>query len=251
MMRSRSIAVALAPVAGLIVFATLWEIAGRTAVLGKAWPALSSIFSAATSQRFSGLLLRSMGITGWEALRGYIIGIGVAALVSVVYILVRPLAGSISRFAMVVHALPPIVVGPLLLATVPRPEVPVVMAAMTVAFTIFVALSSGLESVSQAHSDLFKVLGASEPAYLFRLRLPSTVPFFVDGLKLAAPGALLGAILAEWFGAERGIGPILVAAMQNNQTDLLWAAALACVITSLIVFSLLTLLERTVRERFS
>ncbi|NYY80288.1 hypothetical protein DMH27_05585 [Raoultella planticola] len=129
---------------------------------------------------------------------------------------------SVNQLAVFANALPPIVLGPLLLATMPRSEAPVVLSALVVTLTLFISLSTGLATTQAAHRDYFTVAGASRLTRMLRLEVPSAIPTFVDGLKMAAPAALLGAILAEWFGAERGIGPIFVAAMQNYQTELLW-----------------------------
>src|SRR6266404_183084 len=69
-------------------------------------------------------------------------------------------------------------------------------------------------------------------------------------LRLAWPAALIGAIIGEWFGAPRGIGILIINAMQNFQIVLLWSAVLLAVGTSLVVYGLLTLLERAAYARF-
>ena len=61
-------------------------------------------------------------------------------------------------------------------------------------------------------------------------------PELVDGLRLAAPAALVGAIFGEWFGADSGLGLLLITSMQNFRIDLLWATALLGVAASLIAY---------------
>jgi len=81
-------------------------------------------------------------------------------------------------------------------------------------------------------------------------RARSALPAFADGLRLAAPAAVLGAILGEWFGAPRGIGILIVSSMQNFQIRQLWAAALLAAVVSMIAFALFGALERFVVSRF-
>jgi NitT/TauT family transport system permease protein len=69
-------------------------------------------------------------------------------------------------------------------------------------------------------------------------------------MKLAVPAALIGAIIGEWFGAPRGLGLLILSAMQNFQMLLLWSAVLLTALVSLTLFGALTLLERLVYERF-
>jgi ABC-type nitrate/sulfonate/bicarbonate transport system permease component len=98
---------------------------------------------------------------------------------------------------------------------------------------------------------VFAVLGAGRSTTLLRLLLPAGLPLIVDGLTLAAPAAVLGAVIGEWFGARRGVGVLLVSAMQNVQIPLLWAAALAAAALSLLAYLLLVGLRGLVNRRFT
>jgi NitT/TauT family transport system permease protein len=72
----------------------------------------------------------------------------------------------------------------------------------------------------------------------------------LDGLTLAAPAAVLGAVIGEWFGAPRGLGILLVSSMQNFQIELLWAAALTSALVSLAAYLVLTGLRSLATGRF-
>jgi ABC-type nitrate/sulfonate/bicarbonate transport system permease component len=62
---------------------------------------------------------------------------------------------------------------------------------------------------------------------------------------------VLGAVLGEWFGAPRGLGVLIVSAMQNYQINLLWAAAMLAALVSMISFGACTLLSRIVGRRWA
>jgi NitT/TauT family transport system permease protein len=81
--------------------------------------------------------------------------------------------------------------------------------------------------------------------------VPQAIPAFFDGLTLAAPAAVLGATIGEWFGAPMGLGLVLVSAMQNYQMALLWSAALAATIMSLAAYLLFVQLQRVAVRRFA
>ena len=71
-----------------------------------------------------------------------------------------------------------------------------------------------------------------------------------DGLRTAAPLAVVGAIIGEWFSSERGLGPILLNAMQNFQNASLWVAALAATALSALGYAAFDLLQRAARRRY-
>ena len=68
--------------------------------------------------------------------------------------------------------------------------------------------------------------------------------------NLSKAAAFIGAILGEWFGSSRGLGLLMVSAMQNFQIPLLWSAVLIASTASLIVFGLMGLLEQFVYGRY-
>ena len=82
------------------------------------------------------------------------------------------------------------------------------------------------------------------------MRIPAAVPAAIDGLRLAGPAALAGAIFGEWYGAPRGIGVLLVSAMQNARADRLWAASLLAVALAAALYGVLGLLAGRVDRRF-
>ena len=83
------------------------------------------------------------------------------------------------------------------------------------------------------------------------LDLPAALPSLSSGLKLAVPVSLIGAVIGEWFGAPRGLGVLIVNAMQNFQIPLLWSAVTLIAGASLALYSALTLLERACYARFA
>ena len=85
---------------------------------------------------------------------------------------------------------------------------------------------------------------------LLLVELPNALPSLVDGLKLGASSAVLGAILGEWFGAPAGLGVLIVSSMQNFQVNLLWSAAFLGTAMSAVGYFALVLVQQKLLPRF-
>ena len=148
------------------------------------------------------------------------------------------------------NSIPSIALGPIFLVLLSRESTPAAVSSIQVFFIIFVSAAAGLQRATLAHRDLFSVLGAGRGNRFARLELPAALPALASGLRLAWPAALIGAIIGEWFGAPRGLGILIINAMQNFQIVLLWCAVLLAMISSLLIYGLLTVLERAAYARF-
>ena len=111
----------------------------------------------------------------------------------------------IIRFGIMVDSLPMIALGPILVLWVGNGLAPrVTLATIAPFFPLLNATVQGLKSVDRNAADLFHLLGASPLQRWRKLALPSALASILPGLKIAAPLAILGALVAEWIGADRG-----------------------------------------------
>jgi ABC-type nitrate/sulfonate/bicarbonate transport system permease component len=237
--------------AGTTLLVAGMELIGRFALLGTSWPPLTDVLALLGEPLSRDLLGRALAATAGAAATGFALGTGIALAVAMAGVLLPGLQPGLDRLAAVVHTIPLIALGPLLVNNVGREGTPVVIAALASGFAVFVAATSGLAAASQAHQDVFRALGASRRTRLLRLQLPAAVPLLLDGLTLGAPAAVLGAVIGEWFGAPRGLGVLLVSAMQNFQIELLWAAALSAALISLAAYGVLVALRAAAVRRFA
>lgn len=245
--RLRALALGLV---GIALVLAAWEVLGRAGTLGRTWPPISDVLATIVDPDRRDLFGRALSATISAAWRGFLLGVllGFALSASgVVWPILRP---GLDRLAAVLNAIPLIALGPFLIVTLSREGTPTAIATLAVFFNVFVATSAGLAAAQSAHGDVFTVLGSSRWTRFRRLQLPAALPSIADGLKLAAPAAVLGAILGEWFGAPRGLGILIVSSMQNYQIDLLWSAALLGAGLSLAAFAVFSGLELWVARRF-
>jgi NitT/TauT family transport system permease protein len=238
-------------IAGILITALAWELIGRTGLFGTSWAPLSAVIAYALAPGHQALLIAAIARTGGEALAGLIVGSCAGIAVASFAVLVPPLARGLGAFASIVNGIPVIAVAGICVLTLPRNATPIVVAALAVGFIVFVAASAGLTSTLTVRRDLFAVLGATRSATFARLLIPSALPALLDGLRSAAPSAVVGAIVGEWFASDQGLGPLLVAAMQNFSIDQLWAVALAGSLLSIAAYAVLGSVRAIVGRRFS
>ena len=176
---------------------------------------------------------------------------GRASFGAILALLVPPLRDGIDKLATILHACRSSRWRPLFIVTLGRERTPTAIAALAAGFAMFVASTAAIESARPLQQDLFTALGSGRLRRFASLEFPAAIPGLADGLRLAAPAAILGAVLGEWFGAPRGLGVLIVSAMQNYQIELLWAAALLAAGMSMITFGLFTLLSRWAATRWA
>ena len=92
--------------------------------------------------------------------------------------------------------------------------------------------------------ELMYVLSATRAQTLRYLLVPSALPYLFAGFKIAAPSAVLGAITAEWAGADRGVGAMMLYALFSYDTPKVWLAVLLTCILAGSGYGLWALIER-------
>lgn len=235
---------------GVALFLLGWELIGAYRLAGLTWPRFSTVIEFLFEPSRRGLFLRAMGATFSMIAYGYALGF-VIGFVSAGLVYVTPaLRPGVDRLASTINAIPAIALAPIFIVLINREYTGMAIATINVAFVIYVATTSGLARSRQNHRDLMQVLGASPLTRFFRLDLPAALPAIASGMKYATPAAFIGAILGEWFGATRGLGLLMVSAMQNFQIPLLWSTVVIASTASLIAFGVMTVLENLAHRRF-
>jgi len=241
---------AVAGLAGIAAVGALWELGGRYGALGPSFPPFSRIALFLVAPENRSLLEGAVLRTGLEALAGFACGAAIGMLGAALAYAIPAGAAGLEMLAALVNGVPIVAVGSLCAVIVPPGLNPIAVAALGTFFIVFVAATSGLSASTSADRDLFSVLGAGRWTTFRRLVVPAAIPSLAGGLRAAAPIATVGAIIGEWFSSDRGLGPLLVNAMQNYQTLLLWSAALLGALLSTVAYALLGILQRVALERY-
>jgi NitT/TauT family transport system permease protein len=121
----------------------------------------------------------------------------------------------------------------------------VLVTAIIVFFPMLVNVTRGLTQVQPVQLELMRSMNARPRTVLRVLRIPNAVPFFFTGLKIAAPLAVIAALVAEYFGGpQEGLGSRIASSAANTAYGRAWAYVVAAIITGLVFYLIVLAVER-------
>ncbi|MGM0651759.1 MAG: ABC transporter permease [Bacillota bacterium] len=112
----------------------------------------------------------------------------------------------------------------------------VLIVALVCFFPLAVNLVEGLSQVDPEAMNLMKIMRADKLMIMKSVQLPTAMPYFFSGLKIAATYSVLGAIIGEWLGARAGLGIYMLRAMNSFQTGNVFASIVVVILLSLFLF---------------
>ncbi len=178
-----------------------------------------------------------------------VLGMGVAILLGLLLAIMLDISGWLRRaiYPLLVtsQTIPIIALAPLLLIWIGydiRPKLIVV--ALYCFFPIAIACADGLASAEPELLNLLRSMRASRWQILWLVRLPGAMPAFFSGLRIAATYSVIGAIFGEYVGAEKGLGIYMQRAANSFATVQVFAAILVTAVLSLLLFGLVSVIER-------
>lgn len=190
-------------------------------------------------------LVGELALTLTEALGGFVLGSSLAILLAVAVQRSRTFELTALPPIMVLQSVPIVAVTPVIALVIGRTMMTaVVIAAIICFFPVMVNALRGLRSVSDESLELMHVLAASPRQILTRVRIPASLPYLFGGLRVAATICLPGAMIAEWLTAAQGLGYYIIDMQVRFRTELVWAGILVATITSVGLFTLVTIVER-------
>jgi len=192
-------------------------------------------------------LQRNVGATVIEAAGGFFIGNAVAILLAILFVHNKTMERTLFPIAVAVRTIPIIAIAPILVLLLGNGYAPkIVIAALICFFPTLVNMVRGLEAVEASALELMRVLSATRRQILFKLRLPSSLPFLFAALKISTASSVIGAIVAEWIGADTGLGYLIVISTFEFRTGLLYATTVVASLLALALFLSIVVLERLV-----
>jgi len=208
-------------------------------------PAPSLIFS-----NFFGnldLMWSTAVYTATTALLGLLFGTAIGLVLAllaqrfiVVNNMVTPLAAGLAAVPIV--ALTPILNNMFdITSRTPR----VLVTTIIVFFPVFVNVTRGLVQVQPVQLELMRSMNAQHRSVLRLLRMPNAIPFFFTAMKVAAPMAVIAALVSEYFGGPQlGLGSRIASSAANTAYGRAWAYVVAAIITGLLFYLAVLLAER-------
>ncbi len=230
----------------LVVGLALWEAVVRLNHL----PAFILPLPGQVWQRFwqvvsSGDLAWHTGITLGEVFGG--LGLGLAAATVLGYVVAKSpgMERALTPYIVASQAVPIVAIAPLLVIWFGAGlSSKVLICALIVFFPILINTVVGLRSAEPELRELMRSLRATRWQTFTKLDVPAALPVWLAGLKVGATLAVIGAVVGEFVGADRGLGFLINFGRGQYDTALVFVAVTALVVIALALYGLVSLLER-------
>jgi NitT/TauT family transport system permease protein len=199
------------------------------------------------------LLGRHVAATGVGAIGGLAIGALCGVLLAIVMVHSRMVERVLMPLLVVDQSIPKLALAPIFVIWFGAGMMTRVFIAVVISFFPMVVNSSrGMTTVDPRINDLMSTISASRWAVLTKVRLPNAVPYIFAGLKVAVPLSIIGAVVAEFMQADSGLGYVVLVAVGNVNTPMVFVAVLLMALMSLGLFTMISIAEwLLMRARFS
>ena len=206
-------------------------------------PQPSAVVSALVDSRQ--LMLHHTGVTLEEVLVGFAISVVLGIVCALAIASSKIVERAFYPFIVASQAIPIIALAPILLIWFGYGLTPkVIVVALICFFPIVVNTVDGLRSVDPELIDLLRSMGASQWTIYRVIRIPSSLPYFFSGTRIAAAVSVIGALIGEWVGSSSGLGYVMIRSAAQFLTARVFAAVLISALLGLAMFGIVSLLER-------
>ncbi len=233
----------LMPVLSLLIFLLIWQVGVTifdvpTYLLPKPTDVITTMV-----EDFDKLMSNAW-VTAYEMLAGYFLAI-IIAIPLAIFITISPTFDRfITPILLVSQTVPKIAIAPLFLIWFGVGPLPKVLVAFLISFfPIVIDTAVGLRSVSPEMIDLVRSMGANRLQVFTKIRLPTSLPYMFSGLKVAATLAVVGAVVGEFVGADKGLGYLLLVANSYLDTPLAFATIVVLTVIGILLYYVIDTLE--------
>ncbi len=209
------------------------------------------LFSGADASAHRRLVAKGLGQTMGDAALGFSAGLISATVVALVFLLSRSVEQALLPLAVTVRSVPLVAMTPLLTLVFGRGLLgTMVISGILVFFPALVTIIFGLRSTSRQVVEVCTAFGAGGWVVARKVMLPSALPALFASARVGVPGAVVGAMLAEWLATGRGLGYAMLQDASTFEYDHLWASVVAVTLTSVVLYYTVAGLEALVLARF-
>jgi NitT/TauT family transport system permease protein len=192
-----------------------------------------------------GTLWRHMWVTTCEVVLGLGLGAGLAVILGYIVAKSNVMERLLSPYLVASQAIPMVALAPLLVLWFgPGMFSKVLVCALIVFFPVLVNTVVGVRAVPVELHDLMRSLRASRVQIIRYLELPAALPILLGGFRIGATLAVIGAVVGEFVGADKGLGFLVNIARGQYDTALVFVAISALIVMALCLYGLVILIEK-------
>ena len=208
-------------------------------------PAPSKVFVALYRGIASMLYIRHLWITLIETLLGFVVGSIVALVLGTLIALSRRCEYFLYPFILMFQAMPKVALAPLIIIWFGLGRTSkVAQASLTAFFPLMVNTIAGLRSADEDRVALMRSLDASEMQIFRMLRMPGAMPYIFAGFEIAMMLSLIGAIVAEFVGAQKGLGVLMMSMTFTMDTAGQFSVLLVLALVGLLLNSIIIVIRK-------
>jgi len=200
------------------------------------------------------LLAQSLLVTLTTTIEGFLLATAGGVGLAVLFNQSRLVEFSFYPYAVILQVTPVVAIAPLLLIYLPQPAAVLACAWIVAFFPVLANTTLGLNSVDRNLADLFALYGASRWQMLWRLKLPSALPYMLGGLRIAGGLSLIGAVVAEIAAGSAGAGSGLAYRIAESGYRLniprMFAALFLLSVAGIVIFYVLSLVSHLLLRRW-
>jgi ABC-type nitrate/sulfonate/bicarbonate transport system permease component len=199
------------------------------------------------------------GIDSWNAfsghlkstillsVSGFIIGSMIGLATALVLHLMPKMKQALYPLLILSQNIPIIVLAPLLVVWFGFGFLPkIIVITLVCFFPISVSAMDGFRQTNEEYVHYMKMAGATKMQLFRKVEWPHALPAIFSGLKISSTYSVMGAVISEWLGAQKGIGVYMTLASSSFRTDRVFVAIFMIMILSLLFFGIIVSLEKIV-----
>ena len=210
-------------------------------------PTPRKVFDRFLSAWASGALQSHILVTLGEVFGGLVLGLGVALVLGYALGKSRTLDRVLSPYIVASQAIPIVALAPLLVIWFGAGSMSkVLVCALTLFFPVLMNTAVGVRNVDARLIELMRSLKASRWQVFRYLELPASLPVLFGGLKVGVTLSVIGAVVGEFVGADRGLGFLINLARGLFDTPLMFVALFTLMLIALVLYSTVSFLESIV-----
>ena len=192
---------------------------------------------------------RTLADDGLYTLQSVLLGFSASVLIGVPLAFFVVYSRSIERilmpFLVMSQTIPKVAIAPILVVWLGFGIVPKIAIVFLISFFPIIASTIvGLKSVENDMVDLVRSMGAGTPKIMLKVRAPSALPQMFAGFKIAICLSVVGAIVGEFIGSDKGLGFLLLTSSGTLDGTLVWSALFVLIGIGVVLFTIVSKLER-------
>ena len=192
-----------------------------------------------------GLFLEHGAVTVSAALGGFLLSIVIGVPIAVAIAWSDAFGRAIMPFLIFSQTMPKVAIAPLFILWFGFGLVPKLVIAFLISFfPVVISMTTGLLAVEGEMLELVRSMSATKAQTFLKARVPTSLPFLFSGLKVSITLCVIGAIVGEFVGANRGLGYLVLWANGQTETALLFAVLVVLALIGYGLYALVSALER-------